>query len=1222
MVFKSFKCKFYSKSYHSSAQKQSTAFFESSYQYLRRNQGLVSQDSCIPSSDNVVVTPNPVVVANVNYNNVELALDSEACEGTCLKSHRCSDEGISEPRPGHSSGSRRRSLGSTAVSATVPIAQSLDRFRSRQHSENYARYTRNTQLEINERLSKSYFSTSSVERPGRTISDTLASIPKDAAEPTPVPSDSKIPDTPQEPAESFQVEASHNTDKHKGTPIPTWEPDNEESLNPETFLETQTNYIKTSYEKRDYNSINASFQSLIRNNIIPPLELYALVIKSVCNRDLDNDNVDNRMFQLLNCYQSLIDNKMKPTEEIYNEVIGSLLKGSIAAYEMGNVNGPDFYKIAVDLLQASTTHISHQFSKEVLDCSLLAMNLFPGYVKLDYVKDILQNSQSYYKDSFYYVALLGYAKRINDNAAVKTLYEDFRSMCASASHLQRHQYEVYSAVLTALVETGDMPLAIKLLDNVLTDAKERVGLASNVTLILSHFLISVSKLDCRKAYTLWYEFKKLRWVPEFSHSFYLTLLSNSMGDWELAKKIYDYSFPMVRDKSVKTHSFTDHLLSLSGAETTLSSFLDYALQLKDTEVVMKILEESVVKEYTFDSEVYPFIFQFFKDIRCPEDYLIRFINCHGELLNKSKDKFNFLNGLIDAYQSQVILSKVADSRFFLDCCERFNVSDSQTNYSGLIACFQSMWGAPQTIEKYSYNIKLHGIMICKLYDPEGYYAVMENEFMLQFKDRLTTRFEKLMLNYQRLSLDPNDIMGTSIQAAKMISMPDEVVNYFAHPGDWDKSYPLCLGSMIRNSLATGRKAYERLRTEGFSFDYDTYKQLVIRNVNDADTITTCLDLCPDEKEMGYIANSLVVKTMGRELENKVLAHPLFKSKILPYLKDDSYLRLARNVSDIQTFINTVNFPEDFQGIAEQAEHRSTIGYVYEELFRNKRYHDITRLNETCPVLNIGLLLKSCIRSGDFSQYGRLWNKLQSRLGSEKFDIQAEFLLNDKKVDEAIKTLRSKGAKSDHKSNDLLSFALFLKSFTTPVVHLDRVENTLQLANVLSTQKSFSGMVALYQELMCDQNRIMDMTTQQAVNLEISEQMLNNLHDSIQFINLEEDCYRKIAMQKLTNFFRFRTFLKLPEISEDDISKLIRFYSRVHRPSIDALFNNIVETIYLNPNTRCLYLANDMKFHFKPEQLSRLIKDIETFYIKESNQEDAERTHSFQAVLRKLYCLNE
>ncbi|SCV01975.1 LAME_0G19768g1_1 [Lachancea meyersii CBS 8951] len=1223
MVFKSFKCKLYSKSYHSSAQKQSTAFFESSYQYLRRNQGLVSQDSCIPSPDNVAIAPNPVVVANVNYNNVELALDPDACEGTHSPLHISQDGVIIEQRQRRGSGSRRSSLGTATVSATVPVGQSLDRYRSRQHSESYARYPIQKSMEINGRLSKSYFSTSTAERSGTKIPDNLSSISSNPVEPHILPAeDAKHSDMPVAFSERNAIESIPPKDTRFDPTIPTWEPDTEECLNPKTFLDTQTNQIRKSFAKGDYDIINACFQSLLRNDIVPPLDVYALVMKSVCNRDLDNDNVDNRMFQLLSCYQSLINNKMKPTEEIYDVVIGSLLKGSIAAHEQGNTNGLDFYKIAVDLFQASNTNNSHQFSKELLDFSLLAMNLYPGYVKLDYVQGVLQKSKLYYKDSFYYVALTSYAKSINDNAAVKSLYEEFRNASVSDSHLQRHQYEIYSSVLSGLVETGDMALAIKLLDNVLTDAKERVGLASNVSLVLSQFLVSVSKLDCQKAYNLWYEFKKLRWVPEFSYNFYLSLLSNSLGNWRLSKKIYDYIFPMTREKQTQPSSLSGHLLSSYATETTLSSFLDYALQLKDTEVVMKLLEESVVKKFGFEPAVYPFIFGFLRDIHCPEDYLIRFINCHGDFMSRSKAKFEFLNGLIDAYQSQVILSKVANTQFFLSCCKSFHAPDSDINYSGLIACFQSLWGCPQTIEKYSYNVKLHGIMICKLYDPEGYYAVMENEFLLQFKDRLTARFEKLMTNYQRLGLDPNEITGTSVQAARMINMPEEVVEFFAHPGDWDKSYPLCLGSMIRNSFVTGSKAYERLRREGFCFDYDTYKQLVSQRVNDAETVTKCLELCPDEEEKKYMSNCLVVKTPSKELEKKVLEHPSFQEKILPYLKDDSYLRLAKNVGNIQTFMERVHFPQNFRAITEQAEHKASIGYVYEQLYRNKQYSYIVELNSLCPVLDIGLLLRACIRSGNFSQYNTLWAKYNDRLGNESCDIQAEFLLNNREVNEAIKVLRNSIAKTDHKSNDLLSFALFLKSFSTRVIHLEKVENSLQFANVLSAQDTFAGMVALYQALMNETNSNFDITVQQAVTLEITEQMLNNLEDSLQFIDLNNDQIKRTAIQKLSNYFRFRAFLKLPEVAEDDIYKVVNIYSKIQPSGIDALFNNIVETIYLNPNTRCLYLLNNMKFNFDPQQLFKLITFFEKFYASELNEEDAEKAKGFGLVLHKLYRLKD
>ncbi|SCU83051.1 LANO_0B08196g1_1 [Lachancea nothofagi CBS 11611] len=1227
MVFKSFKCKFYSKGYHSSAQKQTTAFFESSYQYLRRNQGVVSQDGCIQSSHSLVVGPNPVVVANVNYNNVELVLDTEASEDHQMVQSRLDSD---LPREEHwrATGSRRASFGAVTTSAAAPGAQSLDHFRSRQHKDSFPHYPNHRHLEINQRLSRSYFSTSAVESSGNHVQDGLPLVPMTVTEVTASPEKLDYADgvailmvdkhtTQAEPAtKETSPTVKDTTSSSHNSP---WEVDHEESLNPQTFLNTQITQIRNCFARGDYNSINAHYQALHRNDIVPPVEIYALIIESVCRRNLDNDNVDNRMFQLLNCYQALINNKMKPTEQIYNAVIGSLFKGSILAHEAGNGNGIDFYKIAVDLFRASNAHKSHEFSKELLDCSLLAMNLYPGYVEFDYVKNVLHNSKLYFKDSFYYVALSTYAKNINNNAALKSVYEEFRTASVSDTNLQIHQYEVYSSVLSGLVETGDMALAIKLLDKVLTDAKEKVGLASNVSLVLTNFLLSVSKMDCQKAYELWYEFKKLYWVPEFSYDFYLSFLSNALGNWSLSKKLYDYMFPMKRSLKEKSASLNEHLLRPVGTESILSSFLDYALQLKDTEVVMKLLEESVVKNVGFEAGVYPYVFQFLKSIHCPDDYLLRFINCHGQLCAHSKDRFEFLNGLIDAYQSQVVLSRTAETKFFMDCCRTFNVSESRSiNYSGLIACFQSLWASPQTIEKYSYNLELHGTMICKLHDLDGYYAVMENEFLLQFKDQLTARFEKLMINYKRLSLNPNSISGTSVQAARMISMPEELIEYFSHPGEWDKTYPLCLGSMLRNSFSTGYKTYERLRNEGFCFDYDTYKQLITQRVNDLETVTKSLELCPDEEERRYLANCLVVKTSSKNLEEKIMKHPFFKSKVLPYLKEASFIRLAKNVSDIQVLIEHVDFPYRFKGIAEQAEHKETIRYVYGELFRMQRYSEIVDLNSECPVLNVTLLLKSCIRSGNVAKYKLLFNKFKSSIGKEALNIQAEYLISNKKIEEAIKLLKASHHGTEHKTNDLLSFALFLRSCKERVIQLDKVENTLQLANVLSAQETFSSTVALYQTLMQDVHANRGSNVKQAVSREISEQMLNNLNDSLQFVDIENEQVKKIMLLKVVNYFRFRMFLKLPELMESDVTKLVNIYSKVNPSAIDSLFNNIVETIYLNSKTRALYLQNDMTFRFKPEQLARLVHSIKEFYEFENNQEDADKTKSFITVLKKLY----
>lgn len=74
---------------------------------------------------------------------------------------------------------------------------------------------------------------------------------------------------------------------------------------------------------------------------------------------------------------------------------------------------------------------------------------------------------------------------------IKKLYEEYRISLVSDISLKKGEFEVYSMVISGLVETGEVELAIKLLDRIMIDVREQNGLAANVSLILSNFLISV-----------------------------------------------------------------------------------------------------------------------------------------------------------------------------------------------------------------------------------------------------------------------------------------------------------------------------------------------------------------------------------------------------------------------------------------------------------------------------------------------------------------------------------------------------------------------------------------------------------------------------------------------------------------------------------------------------------------------------------------------------------
>lgn len=1188
MAFKSFKYKFYSKGYHcSAAQKSSTSFFDSSYQYLRQNQGLVNLDTAIPQANVPHLSPYPVLGANVNFNIVDDVLLQEVDvvitedlsdshdndEQQQLRRHRSNSIALTSQSASASAMMRRKSMGEIGR----PLFPQM-------HKD----------VVIDRTLSRRYYSNATIS--GSTVvnkREQIVQIPK------------------LEPVEQVIEQV-----------VSPWEEDTEPCLNHETFLATQVAEIERCYAKGDYNMINSLYQALKRNGIVPPVNVYFKVLESLAKRDLDKDDLDYKMSELLTCYQDMIVSKLKPSDEIYNTVLGCLFKGSILAYKTNNPNGLDFYKIASELFQAIDNQHRHpKFSKEVLDQALLGMNLYPGHVSLQNALEIVNWSPLYTKDSFYYLAFISYAKLTNDKIMIKKLYEEYRISLVSDISLKKGEFEVYSMVISGLVETGEVELAIKLLDRIMIDVREQNGLAANVSLILSNFLISVSKIDPHRAYKLWFKFHQIKWIPEFSYEFYLVLMANSFQDWNLTKKIYDCILPMKQSFKKDRNKLSDYLLHPMGVESVMSSLLDYALQLKDNEVIMKILEESVIKGFRVNAGVYSYVFSYLKEIRCPDDYLLRLVESHGSALRDDKayaDSFEFLNALIEHFPSQVILKKVTEMEFFADLCRNLNVADSKSvNFGGLIGCMTSLWGSPQTIDKYAKNIEIHAILLTKLLDFEAYCIVMGNEMLIDFRDKLVDRFKKLATNYKRLNLDPNQVPGVVSQVVKMVDVPEEVTSFYTHPGDWDKTYALALGGAIRNSTRTGIKEFRRLQSEGYCFDFDTYKELIHQRTIDGEIISKSLELCPSKEELKYLANAIVVKCFNQSLEEYVLKHPLFKEKLLPSLKDESLLRLAKNTPSISEWANAVEFPQRFKSIAVQAEFKTSIQYAYERLYHQKSYSEILHFNKVCPALNMEILLKSCIRSGEYELYQQLFDKFRDSLGPIALDIQSEFLINNYKVDEAVNLIKSASVKTPHKTLDIYTFALFLQSFSKNITYYESPENTLQFANILSSQSSFSGMLALFDVVSHSELFNFDSNVKFMVKKEILGQMLNNLHDASALVDTSREEVKKAFAKKLQSYFRFRAFMKMPQLSKEDIGQLLTIWSRTEPFNVDTFFNNMVETICLNPNGRNLYLECDMTFQFEGKDILDFNDTLKKFYQSEKDDENVAKVEKFTTLTTEL-----
>lgn len=1233
MAFKSFKYKLYAKGYHSASQKPATAFFDSSYQYLRQNQGLVTVDSAVPASQLPHVGPHPVVGANVNFNIVDDVLQEYEVVDERREEQLLREQYENGGRESHGRGSGRRQRSASISSHHQNRSPAALRRRSMgEYPPTISLRAGTKDAFIDHNLSQRYYSTTTTSRKESELHNHHR-IPPESQ--TVIPSTAKDVKTggnknAKEECSNKAGNQNDEDDSHTSAqrqllkqhePVSPWEEDKEPCLNKETFLNIHSEQIHKCYENGDLNAINALYQAVKRNGIVPPIEVYEKILDSLARRQFDDDDLDYKIAELLTCYQDVILNRLKPTDRVYDTVLGCLFKASIAAYVTHNFNGVDFYRIAVELFHAIGGG-RHQLSKTVLDHALLAMNIFPGQVSLVQAQRILDKNPNAKSDSFYYVAFLSYAKTMNDPNAIKSLYEEYRLSLTSDPSLQEGEFEVYSMTVSGLVETGELELAIKLLDRLMQDLRNVSGSSENISLLLSNFLLSVSKLDHHRAYQLWSQFHKLKWVPEFSYEFYLVLMANSFEDWKLTKKIYSCLYPMKCEfRGNNRKKLSEYLLYPIRVESVLSSLMDYALQLKDSEVIMKLIEESIIKNFRFETALYPFIFSYLKEIRCPDEYLLRFVQNQGDVMRKSEninnvERYEFLNGIVQNFPSQVILKKITEMPFFLDLCRNLNLTDARmVNYGGLIGCMSSLWGSPQTIDKYAYNLRIHAILITKLYDFDTYCSTLDNDSLAEFREKTMERFSKLATNYKRLSLDPSKVPGVVAQAIKLSNVADDVMAFYNHPGDWDKSYHLSLGSAIRNSVRTGIKEYQKLLLEGYCFDYDTYKELISAKFIDGHIIKSSLELCPDKEEQKYLTNLTVIKAPHDKLEGLILSNPQFRSQMLPFLRDESLLRLAKN-SDVYKWIEMTDFPKEFMGIAVQAEYKASIEYVYAQLYHMKDYETILQYNRSCPVLNMEILLKSCIRSGEYTEYLQLFGKFKDHLGPSALDIQSEYLINNGQIDEAVDLINSASVNTPHKTFDLYTFGLFLQSFTKEIAYYEAPENTLQLANLLSTQSSFSGMLALYDVVSHSTTLIAGENMKSAVKVELLEQMLNNIHDAVVFFDMNDENIRGEFVLKLQNLFRFKVFLKQPFVTLNDMKKLLHIWKNINPYAIDALFNNMVESIYLNPSAQSLYLENDLMFHYTSESLLELTNEVENFYINDEDPETVEKVRKFKSVMRE------
>lgn len=530
-----------------------------------------------------------------------------------------------------------------------------------------------------------------------------------------------------------------------------------------TFLQEQSTQILLAHEAKDYNKINSIYLALKRNNIVPSREIYKIVLNSISVRTLD-DSVDEKLSVMLTVYQDLITNKIKPDLSIYSIVLEKLLVSSILSFKDSNVsnNGFDFFKIAIDIFNASNVSNIQQFDYKILNSILIGMNLYPGIVNIESLMRLFQKNgqdgvSSFEKNQFYYIGLINYCKKLNDPTISIKLYEEFKELSQNKenSNLVNYQFEVYSVFISTLIETNQISIATKFLDKLLISIKNFENYEPKISKLLSSYILSLSKINAEKSFEIWENFNKIQWIPDFSYNFYSNFLPN-LNEISYEKQLKVYNFMSALEIKQEPTNLENILIVPKINKPSISLFLVNAIEHNDKQTVLKIVKESFLRSNQFQPEVYPLLFDYLNNLNLS----LSIVNNHG--IN-SADKFKFLNELIISVNSNnnnseislSVLNQIYKTNFFKELINCFNLNENNSNlYNnslfGMITIFNNSIFTQYSNTNTSLNnssnsnnlqiVELLAPLIIEFNDTLNYYTPLSNE-LIQFKSDLNAFFK-------------------------------------------------------------------------------------------------------------------------------------------------------------------------------------------------------------------------------------------------------------------------------------------------------------------------------------------------------------------------------------------------------------------------------------------------------------------------------------------------
>lgn len=610
-----------------------------------------------------------------------------------------------------------------------------------------------------------------------------------------------------------------------------WPADSDLTLNTFKFSNTLTEQIHKAYDNNDLNKIYSLYLAMKRNNCTPNVETFDLIIKSLCSRDMDNKDLDERMFHILTCYQDLISMKMKPLVSTYHDIILALLNGSLDAIKENNSNGKDFFNIAIDFFKTTYNKILRNNLSENLVESLLYSSLqYQSVETSKYLYEILPElalslSQKFNDPIYKYL-------KIRFSYDLSTLNDSIQSCIKETSVLNqgyclidnnfdiKDSIAMSSAVVTGLIKMNNIKLASDILNDTLIYMKQHMPHVDiqEKQILIESYLLQLGQMDLIKSEKLRrvFEAKALESnspsIPTLSVNYYKNLLYNVMC-WlphqnnipvdlsALSKSIYKQKLLRFNKKNVTNESYLsfddkesvwDKITSASNNiqpgrlsyERLMNEFMNYHFHqvqnTRDLELLVMIIEDSIINNYKFSQEQYFKILEFLiTEIHASKEYILRFVQSHG-LMNM--ENLQFLNTSVTAFEDnnmQDMILRLSKTKYFISLMQKFKLEKmDEFEYKGMRKVFESIWMNQQDLSMIGVDLSLHSYVLEEFLNIDYMQNVngltlKTTEFFENLKKNFMQRFETFSL----LKLNINKVEPQVTSVASVLKETEEIYSH-------------------------------------------------------------------------------------------------------------------------------------------------------------------------------------------------------------------------------------------------------------------------------------------------------------------------------------------------------------------------------------------------------------------------------------------------------------